>query len=815
MLLVLAVIMTTIEGTRVNAGSALSLRALMTSLDSVMAEYYSPLYEDYHVFGLDAGYGTTEIQEDKMISNLNSYMEYTFDPVKDLTEDSINSAFLKMYGMQNILENTNLNGIQNLYAVGIESTAIEKTTSFLEYEGELFEKQVIEYMKYKVPAETVTSFWENTSGLEDTKKSVEILKEKEKTEAKVRELDEIILKLMELTDGITITKNGIKMKSNQIDVKDYFMKKFQVIPISMNSSGVNNEWVFGSLKSHYRDVQGDINGVISNLDTINILNNRIEALHNENISLSQMDTGKMTKEEKTTYYIKVEDTNHQLDNFSKEKNTLINEINSRVKEIKLQIDGVLRVTVEALTVLENSESIQQDVTKNIEDYEELVSLNENEVSREFFNGLKEGVEILTKYKGYDEKPEDRGSYNNYDFSAMKQQLKHNKSILNHVSNLLKISLNNSSDSLLGFRNALSNSVTNMDQYSTKQFTFDYSTLTQPEDSEPFLNEIKNLLQNGIMELVVKDYESISKKELNMDSLPSDSVENNSSAEMDVLALLGNVDLEKGLNLLDNLLSDNLTQTVTDVGEKALSLILYQEYLYDHFGYYYEIKEPEHKALDYELEYILKGNINDADNLSSVVMQILTTRTISNLITLLSDSVKSNEAKLLATSFVGFTGMPLLVETVKIIILTLWAFIESLIDIAALLTDRSVPIYKAGNDIQIKLLEIMGINKSLIHKKALNFKEIKTPLTLKYKDYIGLFLILENREMKLYRTMDLIQENLQLKVADTFYMKNCLTGLSVTGVFHMNSKFVSIPFVNRYLQEGTDGYQYTFTREYTY
>lgn len=815
MLLVLAVIMTTIEGTRVNAGSALSLRALMTSLDSVMAEYYSPLYEDYHVFGLDAGYGTTEIQEDKMISNLNSYMEYTFDPVKDLTEDSINSAFLKMYGMQNILENTNLNGIQNLYAVGIESTAIEKTTSFLEYEGELFEKQVIEYMKYKVPAETVTSFWENTSGLEDTKKSVEILKEKEKTEAKVRELDEIILKLMELTDGITITKNGIKMKSNQIDVKDYFMKKFQVIPISMNSSGVNNEWVFGSLKSHYRDVQGDINGVISNLDTINILNNRIEALHNENISLSQMDTGKMTKEEKTTYYIKVEDTNHQLDNFSKEKNTLINEINSRVKEIKLQIDGVLRVTVEALTVLENSESIQQDVTKNIEDYEELVNLNENEVSREFFNGLKEGVEILTKYKGYDEKPEDRGSYNNYDFSAMKQQLKHNKSILNHVSNLLKISLNNSSDSLLGFRNALSNSVTNMDQYSTKQFTFDYSTLTQPEDSEPFLNEIKNLLQNGIMELVVKDYESISKKELNMDSLPSDSVENNSSAEMDVLALLGNVDLEKGLNLLDNLLSDNLTQTVTDVGEKALSLILYQEYLYDHFGYYYEIKEPEHKALDYELEYILKGNINDADNLSSVVMQILTTRTISNLITLLSDSVKSNEAKLLATSFVGFTGMPLLVETVKIIILTLWAFIESLIDIAALLTDRSVPIYKAGNDIQIKLLEIMGINKSLIHKKALNFKEIKTPLTLKYKDYIGLFLILENREMKLYRTMDLIQENLQLKVADTFYMKNCLTGLSVTGVFHMNSKFVSIPFVNSYLQEGTDGYQYTFTREYTY
>jgi hypothetical protein len=127
----------------------------------------------------------------------------------------------------------------------------------------------------------------------------------------------------------------------------------------------------------------------------------------------------------------------------------------------------------------------------------------------------------------------------------------------------------------------------------------------------------------------------------------------------------------------------------------------------------------------------------------------------------------------------------------------------------------VPIFKTGKDIQIRLAEIMGINKSLIHKKALNFKELKTPLTFKYKDYIGLFLFFENKEMKLYRTMDLIQENIQLDFGETFYMKNCLTGLSVTGVFNMKSKFVNIPFVNSYVEGDTGGYQYTFTREYTY
>jgi len=76
---------------------------------------------------------------------------------------------IQLNGVENILGGFNLNNIQNLYAVNTESTTVDKATSLLDYQGELFEKQALEYMKYKVPVNTITNFLDNTSIMEDTK----------------------------------------------------------------------------------------------------------------------------------------------------------------------------------------------------------------------------------------------------------------------------------------------------------------------------------------------------------------------------------------------------------------------------------------------------------------------------------------------------------------------------------------------------------------------------------------------------------------------------------------------------------------------
>lgn len=817
LLLVLAIILTTVETARVNAASALSLRALITGLDSVMAEYYAPLYKEYHIFGLDAGYGLSEINQDKISEKLNSYMEYTFTPNKDLTEDSINNAYMQMYGVQNTLRADSIYSIQNIYGVGVKDIKTEKLTSLLEYDGELFEKQAMEYMKYKVPADTLSSFFDNAKVLSDAKTSVEVLEEKEKTEAQVQKLDEIILQLMEKIDGITISSKGIKLRSGQIAVKEFFIKKIQNNPISMYHAGINNDWVFGSLKSHYRNLNNEMSDVLKRIDVLKIINEKIYSMQNEIVALSQIDTVNMLKEEKEIFDERIRDANNRLDSLIKERHTLIISINSDVKSIKEQVAGVLKVTKEAMEILNNGQSFQNDVTKKIEDYEKLVKSNQDKMGEEFYNGLKEGVEILSKYKGtktgeeFDNKAEEV-----YDFAAMKQNLAENERILNNALNTISISLNASDDeSVIVYENSLNSFQEAMNQYNTLNIKFDYSTLTRPEDSESFLNGIKDLIKNGILYLVIDDSDIISEKVMDIEDLPSDLLEKDFQILADTKELLKSIDLDNGSELLNNLLSKNAFQSVTDFGEKELNLILYQEYLYEHFEYFREEKIFKHNVLDYELEYILNGNSDDKDNLSSAIMQILTVRTILNLITLLSDGTKVSEAKLLAASFVGFTGMPLLLEAVKMVILTFWALAEALIDITALVKDRAVPVFKTGKEMQISLLEIMGINKALIHKKALNYKEMKTPLTLKYKDYIGLFLFFENKEKKIYRTMDLIQENLRLKYEDSFYMKNCLTGVNITAIFHMNSKFVNIPFVHTFLNKDTDGYQYQFSWEYTY
>lgn len=800
LLLVLAIIITTVEAARVNAASAISLRAFMAGLDSVMAEYYGPLYEEYHVFGLDAAYGSTEINQERISEKLSSYMEYTFQPEKDLTEDIIYQ-------------------VHNLYGIQVESIVSEQLTSLLDYKGELFEKQAVEYMKYKVPASVVSNQLNHLEVLEDTKECIEILEEKEKTEAQVQKLDNVILELMEKVDGITISNKGIKMKSGEVVIKKYFAKKFISGNISMSAAGINNEWIYSVVKSHYRDLNHELERVLSKVEDIENLCQSIESIGAKVSSLSEIDTSKMTQEEKEDHEEIKKEAIDQLNHNITEKSSLIREVNSIINDIKENLEGVLKATNEAIDIVTKGETMQEGITKEIERYEELVRTNEEKISEEFFESLQEGIELLSKYKGDgadNTKDQEKDiSYGSYHLLDIKQILSENQTILTNASNALTISINTSDQSFSEFTNALLNAQNEMIGYNARNIKFDYSTVTKPVDSEPFLHEIKNLANSKLLELVIEEPNSISDKVMDKDDVPSNLLEGNPSKLTNITAIINDFDMGKNTNIFTYLRPEYMVQTAAESGEKILSMILFQEYLDDHFENFSGEMNRDYKVLDYEQEYILNGNQADDQNISAVVSQLLAIRTVLNLITLLSDKSKVMEAKLLATTFVGFTGMPLLVEAMKMIILTMWALVEGVVDITALLKNRAVPILKTGKEIQVNLVDIMGINKVFIHKKVLNYKESKSPGSLLYKDYIMLFLFFKDKETKLYQTMDLIQNNVQKNYDENFYIRNCMTGLNITSVFTMDPKLVSMPFVNDFLKNSTGRYQYTFSREYTY
>ncbi len=210
-----------------------------------------------------------------------------------------------------------------------------------------------------------------------------------------------------------------------------------------------------------------------------------------------------------------------------------------------------------------------------------------------------------------------------------------------------------------------------------------------------------------------------------------------------------------------------------------------------------------------------GKRKDVNNLKAIIMRILLIRTIMNVISLMGNGKRNGDARLLAAAFVGFTGLPALVTIVKTLILFIWSFVESIVDVAALLKGKEIPFLKGKNDILLELHEIILINKTFIKSKADSIKENNSSFALSYKDYLRIFLFMESQRSKNFRSMDLIQENLQLRYEDSFLMQNCLYGFGINGEFGMEEKFIALPFVKDFLNAGESSYSFKIIKEYSY
>ena len=59
----------------------------------------------------------------------------------------------------------------------------------------------------------------------------------------------------------------------------------------------------------------------------------------------------------------------------------------------------------------------------------------------------------------------------------------------------------------------------------------------------------------------------------------------------------------------------------------------------------------------------------------------------------------------------------------------------------------------------------------------------------------------------YRSMDIIQMNMQKVLGDGFYLSNCIFGMEVQAYMKLPEQFITFPFMKRILGE-TEGY-YSF------
>lgn len=296
----------------------------------------------------------------------------------------------------------------------------------------------------------------------------------------------------------------------------------------------------------------------------------------------------------------------------------------------------------------------------------------------------------------------------------------------------------------------------VEQYAQEFSDFDLSALgvdfdTAAVESEDgsFLDAISDLFNAGIMGYVKED---ISEKSIKTEGLPSVGEYSDGDEE-----------------------EENV----------AVKKMFMCEYVRTHFSN--AVNAEDDNALDYEVEYILGGKESDLKNLEYVVNRIVLIRTGCNMISILSDAQKTGEAELLATALAGFTGMPVLIKIVQMLILTGWSLAESYTDVKALLAGEKVPTIKGSNEWNISIEGLKNFSGDSITTNA-------SEHGLEYEDYLRVLLAFEKDETMYYRTMDCIQLDICLKENADFRMTQCITEITVSASYSADRLFTSIPFV---------------------
>lgn len=239
---------------------------------------------------------------------------------------------------------------------------------------------------------------------------------------------------------------------------------------------------------------------------------------------------------------------------------------------------------------------------------------------------------------------------------------------------------------------------------------------------------------------------------------------------------------------------------------AANKALFSEYILEHLGNYRETKEKS--VLDYEVEYVLGGKKADKDNLSSVIGKIVLIRSGLNLISLLQDGEKRAQTYTLASGIIGFTGQPVLIKIVQLLIISAWSTAESLTDVKALLEGKKIPTLKKGDDWNLSLEGIKNFSEEMI-----TGKDNKYGLT--YEDYLRILLLMQNRKKQCFRTMDILQVNMCANENVNFRFKDSIAAVNVQTEYVASILFPTLPPAGKVLRVHKGRYLFHYEQEYKY
>ena len=268
----------------------------------------------------------------------------------------------------------------------------------------------------------------------------------------------------------------------------------------------------------------------------------------------------------------------------------------------------------------------------------------------------------------------------------------------------------------------------------------------PEVDPDFQNPIEamQILQKlGTLNLLIPDTDNISGKSISMGEYASQR------------------ELQQGLGVIPS----------NSEAQGVVANFLFQEYMIGKSGSY--LSPQTSAALDYQLEYFLLGKDSDLENLKGVANRLLLTREAANFLHIFTDSTKRAQVSSMALIIASAIGVPAAAQAVEGVLMLMWAFGESVVDVRALFRGEKVPLVKNSTTWQVSLDNLANL------PELMNGELGEQEHGLDYKGYLRILLSLKSDEEKVARAMDIVEMTMRGKSGrENFKLDSCLYSLDI-------------------------------------
>jgi len=812
---ILAFVGTILESARLQSIKTILSSQTEQSMQMMISDYSQELWEDYHIFACWE-------KEETVLEEIRRSICYSIEPQK---------------------------GEFQLFRAVLEELSIENVETLTGENGSILLHEIGEYMKYQLPADFFERFLNLSKIVKEAGSTAKVSEGKMKTEETLYQYSKEMMELMELVDGIYFGKNGVQCQGSYLKTTAVFVKQFMWGTPQRSQIGIPEGIAWDSLKNCYYNVQEDFVALaallsehrelleeieqkkqeIKNLQKeVHILQGRLSSLNMVDVVGGSDDEAARERQaqimsERSIIADQITAQNRTIKKLSKE----IESLEKRHKKFSSKwsaITGrITRKTAQICRCIEKAEKLlprlkklQAEAVEAAEKYHELLDSEKDNLSDEIYYSFEEDCSKIFDCVGISD------SQDTYicNLELAEQFLIGNQTILKNIEQGLRIK-GDSYQVIVEMENQLK-SLEKLAKGYHYDLHFAYGNITENKEEKNPADALRKLKGKTLLSLVVKDENKISDikvptervfgtAEVQKDKAQNTVMDYSDFSSNPFTLLFGNFSKE----VLDgNFTKDNDEDTLKTVG--ILQELLLKSYVIKVFvnaAAEEQEKEAEKEtALSYEQEYILCGRTSDRDNLSDSVGKIITVRTICNYMSLLCDANRQKQAYEAAAAIAGFTGLEPLLEVLKAGILLIWAYDESLVDTAALLREKKVPMIKTPSQFICSFGDLMSVNRKMVQRKA---EELSDNQGFSYEDYLFIFLCMEKQKNVLWRTADLLQWNLQRRYDSKFMLEKAVFGCRARAVYQIPAMFLKLPFVSRLRTDGGSGWKLEIIKEKAY